>query len=130
MSPADKTYILATVANAQQRAALTIILPLVMTTPNTQDAVTEWNQFKPLAAAFHAATSPMTALGNPVQFITWLYSQPNNAQGAKAYADHITSASKGKDAWTATVIAGQAVVREAVAAVNQVGFTVPGENIA
>jgi hypothetical protein len=120
------TTINSAISDAQHAAAVAVILPAVMSNPNSAAAVAEWNMFVPLAALYRAGNAPKTVFGFPLQFAAWLFGHLD-APGARAYANHLvayaTQAAQNKQ----NAILAQPAVSLAILDLNQANILAPGQ---
>lgn len=125
----DLNIVLAAVTDAQYRATVGVMLPVIMHGPfYSEAAVLEWHSFKPLADAFAAQFSPATAYARPLQFINWVAAH-KEIKGTQEYLMHIADCASNRANDTKNELAKVPSLDAAEKALNEAGLIVPRHKI-
>lgn len=125
----DLDMMLGLVAAAQQRAAVSLLLPVLFSDPTSKEMVGEWMMFSPIADQYATQVAPNTAYTNPTQFLNWVFSHNDGSvPGVKDYAKHIVNRANAKMNKDATDILDSTTLRIAQQSLNKYGMLIPGQH--
>lgn len=126
----DLDTILGAVTDAQHRASVQVILPVILRSKTfySEAAIDEWQMFKPLADSFAGATAPATALNNPLQFINWVCAHPE-IHGTKQYINHLVTQEVVRKNLIQSELNEIQTLLDAENFLNQSNIVVPGHEI-